>query len=125
MEKYSTCIPEQAERVAGRVQQEYRNTIQRENQEGRKEDNLRYIYIILLTLLSFRAANKDGSEMQCRTKIIPYVMTGDGIVTNFHRHHAKQTSVGSRRGIYPIDEHNKSERGSSTARVPQYDSTPE
>ncbi|KAI5169907.1 hypothetical protein PAEPH01_1086 [Pancytospora epiphaga] len=30
-------------------------------------------------------ANKLGSEMKCKTKIISYVMTRNGLVTNYHK----------------------------------------
>ncbi|KAI5168633.1 hypothetical protein PAEPH01_0286 [Pancytospora epiphaga] len=29
--------------------------------------------------------NKLGSEMKCKTKIIPYVMTWNGVVTNYRK----------------------------------------
>ncbi|KAI5176031.1 hypothetical protein PAEPH01_2221 [Pancytospora epiphaga] len=32
-------------------------------------------------------ANKLGQEYGCRTRIIPYVMTWDGVVTKYHRRH--------------------------------------
>ncbi|KAI5169333.1 hypothetical protein PAEPH01_0622 [Pancytospora epiphaga] len=37
--------------------------------------------------------NKLGSEMKCKTKVIPYVMTWDGMVTNYHKHYLKEINL--------------------------------
>ncbi|VDN08579.1 unnamed protein product [Thelazia callipaeda] len=76
--------------------------------------------------------------MKCRTKIIPYVITWDGVVTNFHKRCVKQSSLSDhveayiqstvlkktpwiRLGRSENDRHNKSERRTSTAKVPECD----
>ncbi|VDN04282.1 unnamed protein product [Thelazia callipaeda] len=38
-------------------------------------------------------ANKLGAELECRTKIISYVITWNGLVTNFRKRCAKEISV--------------------------------
>ena len=38
-------------------------------------------------------ANKLGSEMKCTTKIIPYVMTWDGIVTSYHKRYSREIGL--------------------------------
>ena len=38
-------------------------------------------------------ANKLGMEMNCKTKIIPYVMTWDGVVTNYHKNYSKEIGL--------------------------------
>ena len=38
-------------------------------------------------------ANKLGSEHKCQTKIIPYVMTWDGMVTKHHRNHSRDIGL--------------------------------
>ncbi|KAI5173114.1 hypothetical protein PAEPH01_1855 [Pancytospora epiphaga] len=38
-------------------------------------------------------ANKLGQEYGCRTRIIPYVMTWDGVVTMYHRRHLKGIGI--------------------------------
>ncbi|KAI5170081.1 hypothetical protein PAEPH01_1233 [Pancytospora epiphaga] len=38
-------------------------------------------------------ANKLGQEYGCRTRIIPYVMTWDGVVTKYHRRHLKDFGI--------------------------------
>ncbi|KAI5175433.1 hypothetical protein PAEPH01_2147 [Pancytospora epiphaga] len=38
-------------------------------------------------------ANKLGQEYGCRTRIIPYVMTWDGVVTKYHRRHSKDIGI--------------------------------
>ncbi|KAI4292954.1 hypothetical protein PAPHI01_2228 [Pancytospora philotis] len=38
-------------------------------------------------------ANKLGAEHRCKTKIIPYVMTWDGVVTKFHRRHSTEIGL--------------------------------
>ena len=38
-------------------------------------------------------ANKLGSENNCKTKIIPYVLTWDGIVTTFHKRYSKEIGI--------------------------------
>ena len=38
-------------------------------------------------------ANKLGCEYKCKTKIIPYVMTWDGVVTNYHRRYMKEIGL--------------------------------
>ncbi|KAI5172894.1 hypothetical protein PAEPH01_1816, partial [Pancytospora epiphaga] len=37
--------------------------------------------------------NKLGQEYGCRTRIIPYVMTWDGVVTKYHRKHSKDIGI--------------------------------
>ncbi|KAI5181978.1 hypothetical protein PAEPH01_2847, partial [Pancytospora epiphaga] len=37
--------------------------------------------------------NKLGQEYGCRTRIIPYVMTWDGVVTKYHRRHLKDIGI--------------------------------
>ncbi|KAI5170037.1 hypothetical protein PAEPH01_1195 [Pancytospora epiphaga] len=31
--------------------------------------------------------------MKCKTKIIPYVMTWDGVVTNYHKQYSREISL--------------------------------
>ncbi|KAI5170534.1 hypothetical protein PAEPH01_1514 [Pancytospora epiphaga] len=38
-------------------------------------------------------ANKLGQEYGCRTRIIPYVMTWDGVVTKYHRRRLKNIGI--------------------------------
>ncbi|KAI5169959.1 hypothetical protein PAEPH01_1127 [Pancytospora epiphaga] len=38
-------------------------------------------------------ANKLGQEYGCRTRIIPYVMTWDGVVTKYYRRHSKDIGI--------------------------------
>ncbi|KAI5177416.1 hypothetical protein PAEPH01_2470, partial [Pancytospora epiphaga] len=38
-------------------------------------------------------ANKLGQKYGCRTRIIPYVMTWDGVVTKYHRRHSKDIGI--------------------------------
>ncbi|KAI5173372.1 hypothetical protein PAEPH01_1924 [Pancytospora epiphaga] len=38
-------------------------------------------------------ANKLGQEYGCRTRIIPYVITWDGVVTKYHRQHLKNIGI--------------------------------
>ena len=38
-------------------------------------------------------ANKLGAEYKCRTRIIPYVMTWDGIVTKLHKRYANDIGI--------------------------------
>ncbi|KAI5169956.1 hypothetical protein PAEPH01_1124 [Pancytospora epiphaga] len=38
-------------------------------------------------------ANKLGSEMKCRTKIILYVMAWEGLVTNYYKHYSRDIAV--------------------------------
>ncbi|KAI5179435.1 hypothetical protein PAEPH01_2638 [Pancytospora epiphaga] len=38
-------------------------------------------------------ANKLGSEMKCKTKIIPYVMTWDGVVTIYHKQYSREIGL--------------------------------
>ncbi|KAI5179052.1 hypothetical protein PAEPH01_2592 [Pancytospora epiphaga] len=38
-------------------------------------------------------ANKLGQEYRCRTRIILYVMTWDGVVTKYHRRHSKDIGI--------------------------------
>ncbi|KAI4293372.1 hypothetical protein PAPHI01_2646 [Pancytospora philotis] len=38
-------------------------------------------------------ANKLGAEHRCKTKIIPYVMTWDGVVTKFHKRHSTEIGL--------------------------------
>ncbi|KAI5154681.1 hypothetical protein ENBRE01_3442 [Enteropsectra breve] len=38
-------------------------------------------------------ANKLAAETGCKTKIIPYVITWDGIVTKFHQQHIKEIGL--------------------------------
>ena len=38
-------------------------------------------------------ANKMGSEFNCATRIIPYVMSWDGIVTNIHRKYVQEIGL--------------------------------
>ena len=38
-------------------------------------------------------ANKLGSEYECKTKIIPYVLTWDGVVTKYHRKYSHEIGI--------------------------------
>ncbi|KAI5171255.1 hypothetical protein PAEPH01_1599 [Pancytospora epiphaga] len=38
-------------------------------------------------------ANKLGQEYGCRTRIIPYVMTWDEVVTKYYRRHLKNIGI--------------------------------
>ncbi|KAI5169886.1 hypothetical protein PAEPH01_1074 [Pancytospora epiphaga] len=38
-------------------------------------------------------ANKPRSKMKCKTKIIPYVMTWDGVVTNYHKQYLREIGL--------------------------------
>ena len=38
-------------------------------------------------------ANELSADYRCPTKIIPYVMTWDGIVTNYHKKYSKEISI--------------------------------
>ena len=38
-------------------------------------------------------ANKLGQEYNCKTKIIPYVMTWDGIVTSYHKKYSREIGI--------------------------------
>ena len=38
-------------------------------------------------------ANKFGAEYKCKTKIIPYVMTWDGIVTTYHKRYSRDIGI--------------------------------
>ncbi|KAI5169268.1 hypothetical protein PAEPH01_0574 [Pancytospora epiphaga] len=39
------------------------------------------------------SANKLGSEMKCKTKTIPYVITWDGVVTNYHKQYSREIGL--------------------------------
>ncbi|KAI5168506.1 hypothetical protein PAEPH01_0187 [Pancytospora epiphaga] len=45
-------------------------------------------------------ANKLGIEMRYKTKIIPYVMTWDGVVTSYHKQHFKKIRLTSSVEVY-------------------------
>ncbi|KAI5171250.1 hypothetical protein PAEPH01_1594 [Pancytospora epiphaga] len=38
-------------------------------------------------------ANKLGSEMKCKTKIIPYVMGWDGMAMNYHEQYLREIGL--------------------------------
>ncbi|KAI5173113.1 hypothetical protein PAEPH01_1854 [Pancytospora epiphaga] len=38
-------------------------------------------------------ANKLRSEMKCKTKIIPYVMTWNSVVTNYHKQYLREIGL--------------------------------
>ena len=38
-------------------------------------------------------ATKLGLEHNCKTKIIPYVMAWDGIVTNYHKNYSREIGI--------------------------------
>ncbi|KAI5171244.1 hypothetical protein PAEPH01_1588 [Pancytospora epiphaga] len=38
-------------------------------------------------------ANKLGSKMKCKTKIIPYVMTWDDAVTSYHKQYSREIGL--------------------------------
>ncbi|KAI5169522.1 hypothetical protein PAEPH01_0785 [Pancytospora epiphaga] len=50
-------------------------------------------YIIYMYYHCGVLANKLGQEYRCRTWIIPYVMTWDGVVTKYHRQHLKDIEM--------------------------------
>ncbi|KAI5173387.1 hypothetical protein PAEPH01_1936, partial [Pancytospora epiphaga] len=37
--------------------------------------------------------NKLGSERKCKTKIIPYLITWDGMVTNYHKQYSREIGL--------------------------------
>ncbi|KAI5169732.1 hypothetical protein PAEPH01_0951 [Pancytospora epiphaga] len=39
------------------------------------------------------SANKLRVKMKCKTKTIPYVMTWDGVVLNYHKHYLRKISL--------------------------------
>ncbi|KAI5175867.1 hypothetical protein PAEPH01_2200, partial [Pancytospora epiphaga] len=50
-------------------------------------------YIIYMYYHCGVLANKLGQEYGCRTRIIPYVMTWDGVVTKYHRRHLRDIEI--------------------------------
>ncbi|KAI5173461.1 hypothetical protein PAEPH01_1997 [Pancytospora epiphaga] len=50
-------------------------------------------YFRLIKYLFVGFANKLWQEYRCGMRIIPYVMTWDGVVTNYHRGHLKDIGM--------------------------------